>query len=114
MLSDRYAARGLSILGFPCNQFGGQEPGTAAEIGEFCQKNYGVTFEMFEKVDVNGPDRHPLFALLLGDGSPFPGDIKWNFEKFLVDKGGGLVARYSSRIKPESQELQTKLEAALG
>jgi glutathione peroxidase len=90
----------FSIVGFPCNQFGGQEPGTAAEIQSFCSLSYGVSFPLAEKIDVNGPRRHPLYAWLTAKDNGFPGDIGWNFEKFLIARDGRLVCRYPSATKP--------------
>ena len=101
----KYKDRGLVILGFPCNQFGSQEPGDAKAIGEFCSINYGVTFPMFEKVDVNGKNTHPLFLFLKSSlGGTMGDDIKWNFTKFLLDKNGKPVKRYGSVTKPEDIE----------
>ena len=102
-----YKDRGLAVLGFPCNQFGAQEPGSAAEIGAFCEKNYGVSFPMFAKIDVNGENAHPLYQFLKKEkpgllGPLGGGAIKWNFTKFLVDRNGRVVARYASTTKPES------------
>jgi glutathione peroxidase len=101
------------VLGFPCNQFGAQEPGTAAEIGAFCQKNYGVSFPMFEKIDVNGDAAHPLYRWLKGNARGLLGSerIKWNFTKFLVDRTGAVKARYAPVTKPE--QLATDIEALL-
>jgi glutathione peroxidase len=111
-LWQTYRDRGLVVLGFPCNQFGGQEPGQASEIGAFCQRNYGVTFPMFEKVDVNGPDAHPLFTWLRSERSGLLGDrIKWNFTKFLVGRDGRVAKRYGSTTKPE--KLAADIERAL-
>jgi glutathione peroxidase len=103
-LFARYRDRGFVVLGFPCNQFGRQEPGTASEIQTFCQKNYGVTFPLFEKVDVNGADAHPLFVYLKSARSGLLGidAIKWNFTKFLVDRSGRVVDRYAPATSPES------------
>ncbi|QGZ54543.1 glutathione peroxidase [Paraburkholderia acidiphila] len=103
-LYDQYAARGLAVLGFPCNQFGKQEPGDATQIGSFCEKNYGVTFPMFEKIDVNGANAHPLYRWLTGEAPGLLGleGIKWNFTKFLVDRNGGVVKRYAPVTKPEA------------
>ncbi|PLZ02096.1 glutathione peroxidase [Burkholderia sp. WAC0059] len=103
-LYDGYAARGFEVLGFPCNQFGKQEPGDAARIAGFCQQNYGVTFPMFDKIDVNGPNAHPLYRYLTEEAPGVLGSeaIKWNFTKFLVDRGGAVVKRYASVTKPES------------
>ena len=102
-LYKKYRDRGLVVLGFPCNQFGEQEPGSAAEIGSFCQKNYGVTFPMFEKVDVNGDHAHPLYRWLKQSATGVLGTegIKWNFTKFLVDRAGQVKARYAPVTKPE-------------
>lgn len=115
-LNEKYAGQGLAILGFPANNFGGQEPGTDAEIGEFCQKNYGVTFDMFSKLSVKGADKAPLFQYLTVDANPeLKGEIDWNFEKFLISRDGKLVARYKSAVAPDSKELleavQTQLNA---
>ena len=100
-LHDRFSGRGFSVLGFPCNQFGGQEPGSAEEIGAFCQRNYGVTFPMFAKVDVNGPDAHPVFRWLTGARRGVLGHkIRWNFTKFLVDSDGNVVRRYGTGVPP--------------
>jgi glutathione peroxidase len=101
-LYGQYEDAGLVVLGFPCNQFGHQEPGGADEIGEFCQLNYGVSFPMFEKIDVNGEDAHPLFKWLRTEKSGVLGDkIKWNFTKFLIGKDGSVLKRYGSSTKPE-------------
>lgn len=115
-LQTRYAGRGFTVIGVPSNQFGGQEPGTAAEIEEFCTANYGVTFPLLEKVDVNGEDRHPLYAELTksayADGSA-GGDVAWNFEKFLVSPAGEVVARFSYNTEPEDPAVITAIETAL-
>lgn len=102
-LQRQYADQGLVVLGFPCNQFGRQEQGSEAEIGAFCEKNYGVTFPMFSKIDVNGDDAHPLFRFLKGEAPGVLGTeaIKWNFTKFLVDRDGAVVKRYAPATKPE-------------
>ena len=110
---EKYSAKGLTVLGFPCNQFGGQEPGTNAEIKSFCSSKFHVTFPMFDKIDVNGAKRHPLYAALAGKESPFPGDIKWNFGKFLIGRDGKIVARFGSGAAPESPEVIKAIEAAL-
>jgi len=112
-LYDGYAARGLTVLGFPCNQFGKQEPGDAAQIGSFCEKQYGVAFPMFEKIDVKGPNAHPLYRYLTRQASGVLGTrwIKWNFTKFLVDRSGRVVKRYAPATKPE--ELEADIEALL-
>ena len=109
-LYESYRARGLEILGIPCNQFGGQEPGTDEEIAEFCQKNFGVTFPLGAKVDVNGTGAHPLFAELTGHGAS---PVKWNFEKFLISADGSLLARFASAVTPDAPELVAAIEAAL-
>jgi glutathione peroxidase len=105
-LYRKYAGRGLVVLGFPCNQFGAQEPGSEAEIASFCQANYGVTFPMYAKVDVNGESAHPLYKLLKGERKGVLGSesIKWNFTKFLVDRGGNVASRHASTSSPESLE----------
>ncbi|MGN6804433.1 MAG: glutathione peroxidase [Trinickia sp.] len=112
-LHDRYAARGFEVLGFPCNQFGKQEPGDAAQIGSFCEKQYGVAFPMFEKIDVKGPNAHPLYRYLTRQAPGVLGTrwIKWNFTKFLVDRSGRVVKRYAPATKPE--ELEGDIEALL-
>ncbi len=101
-LHEEYAKRGLSLLGFPCNQFGAQEPGDSTEIGAFCQKNYGVDFQMFDKIEVNGDNAHPLYKHLTDKAPGLLGlkDIKWNFTKFLVDKDGNVVKRYAPNVEP--------------
>ncbi|RQH07903.1 glutathione peroxidase [Paraburkholderia dinghuensis] len=103
-LYDEYAPRGLAVLGFPCNQFGKQEPGDAAQIGGFCEKNYGVTFPMFNKIDVKGANAHPLYRWLTDEAPGILGlaAIKWNFTKFLVDREGNVVKRYAPATKPEA------------
>jgi glutathione peroxidase len=111
---EKYAARGLTVLGFPCNQFGAQEPGTGAEIKKFCTTNFRVTFPLFEKIDVNGAKRHALYAALAGKDSPFPGNVKWNFAKFLVGRDGKVVARFDADAEPDGPEITRAIEAALG
>jgi len=113
-LYQQYKDQGLMILGLPCNQFAGQEPGSEAEIAEFCQLNYGVTFPLGEKLDVNGPNRHQLYRLLAGEGAEFPGDITWNFEKFLVRQSGEVIARFSPRTAPDDPAVIQAIEKALG
>lgn len=108
-LHEQYSKKGLRILGFPCNQFGAQEPGTASEIGEFCQRNYGVDFQMFEKIDVNGENAHPLYKLLTEDGKQ---PIEWNFAKFLVDKEGNVVKRFPAKTSPT--EMTADIERLTG
>ena len=114
-LQQTYSDRGFAVLGFPCNQFGGQEPGTAEEIATFCSATYGVTFPMYEKVDVNGPSRHPLYEELTAtpDAEGKAGDIQWNFEKFLVSPAGEVVGRFRPRTDPHDPELIASLEAQL-
>jgi glutathione peroxidase len=115
-LEEKYAERGFDVLGFPCNQFMGQEPGTSEEIAEFCSATYGVTFPMFAKIDVNGENRHPLYDVLTAvpDASGDAGDVQWNFEKFLVSPDGDVVARFRPRTEPESDEVIAAIEAQLG
>ncbi len=112
-LYSRFADRGLVVLGFPCNQFGRQEPGGAEEIGAFCEKNYGVTFPMFDKIDVNGDNAHPLYTYLKAEAPGLLGSkaIKWNFTKFLVDRDGKVVRRYAPKDTPE--KIAADIEALL-
>ncbi|MFB7632855.1 glutathione peroxidase [Streptomyces sp. NPDC056149] len=114
-LQQRFADRGFSVLGFPSNQFAGQEPGTAEEIATFCSSTYGVSFPLFEKTDVNGEDRHPLYAELTGtpDAEGAAGDVQWNFEKFVLDHTGAIAGRFRPRTEPEADELVRAIEAAL-
>ena len=114
-LQDAYGERGFSVLGFPCNQFLEQEPGTPDEIAEFCSVNYGVTFPLFEKIEVNGDDRHPIYATLTEteDAEGKAGDITWNFEKFLVSPKGDIVARYRPQVEPEDPAIVGDIEAQL-
>ena len=105
---------GLEVLGFPANNFNGQEPGSEDEIREFCSLNYGVTFPLGSKLEVNGPNRHPLYRLLAGEGAEFPGDITWNFEKFLVGRDGRVLARFSPRTTPDDPALLQAIDKALG
>ena len=114
-LHERFADRGLTVLGVPCNQFAGQEPGSAEQIAEFCSATYGVTFPMTEKVDVNGPDRHPLYAGLVDvpDAGGYTGDIRWNFEKFVIAPDGSVVARFHPQTEPDSDEFLAAIEGAL-
>lgn len=114
-LQERYGDRGFSVLGFPCNQFMGQEPGTPQEIAEFCSATYGVTFPLFEKIDVNGPDRHPIYQALteVPDADGEAGDVAWNFEKFLVSPGGAIVGRYRPQVEPDSDVLVGAIESQL-
>ena len=114
-LQKQYAARGFTVVGVPCNQFRGQEPGTAEEIQTFCSTTYGVTFPLTEKVDVNGDDRHALYAQLtpVADAEGVNGDIRWNFEKFLVGRDGNVIARFSPMVTPDAPEVVSAIEAAL-
>jgi len=114
-LHERYAGRGFAVLGFPCNQFMGQEPGSAEEIQTFCSTTYGVTFPLFEKIDVNGANRHPIYDSLtsVADGEGQAGDIQWNFEKFLVSPSGEVVGRFRPTTQPDAPELVTAIEANL-
>lgn len=113
-LHEKYKERGFSVLGVPCNQFAGQEPGSSEEIAEFCRATYGVTFPMTEKVDVNGSGRHPLYTELVQtpDGDGEAGDVKWNFEKFLVGPDGS-VTRFRPTVAPDAAELVSAIEASL-
>lgn len=112
-LFGKYAAKGLSVLGFPCNQFGGQEPGSNADIKKFCAANFRVTFPLFAKIEVNGANRHPLYAALAGKASPVPGNVKWNFEKFLVGRDGKVLARFGAGDEPDSPDVIQAIEKAL-
>ena len=110
---QKYKDQGFVVLGFPCNQFGGQEPGTNEEIKQFCTSKYDVTFPLFDKIEVNGANRHPLYEALASETSPFPGNIKWNFTKFLIGKDGKIVNRFDSKVKPDAPEATAAIEAAL-
>jgi len=112
-IQKKYEAKGFTVLGFPCNDFGSQEPGTADEIKTFCSSNYSVTFPLFEKLHVKGGEQHPLYAALTGKDSPFPGDISWNFNKFVVGRDGKIVKRFDSKATPESAQVTGAIEAAL-
>ena len=114
-LHEAYGARGFEVLGFPCNQFMGQEPGTAQEIREFCDTNYHVQFPLFEKIDVNGAQQHPLFAEpeQQADAEGEAGDVKWNFEKFLVSPKGEVVGRFRPQVTPDDPALVQAIEAQL-
>ncbi|WP_406201318.1 glutathione peroxidase [Streptomyces sp. NBC_01017] len=114
-LQAQYAERGFTVLGVPCNQFLGQEPGSAEEIAEFCSATYGVTFPMTEKAEVNGEGRHPLYERLVGfaDAEGHTGDIRWNFEKFLIGRDGKVVARFSPQTEPEAAEVVAAVESAI-
>jgi glutathione peroxidase len=114
-LHEKYADQGLAVVGVPCNQFGKQEPGSAKDIAEFCEKNYGVKFDMLGKVDVNGEEAAPLYKRLTAKESnpEFAGKIGWNFEKFLFNRDGQVVARYKSKVEPDSPELVAAIEKEL-
>lgn len=109
----KFKDQGLVILGFPCNQFGGQEPGSNEDIKQFCSSKYEVTFPLFDKLNVKGPEQHPLYAALTGKEAPFPGDIKWNFEKVLVGRDGKIIKRWPSKVTPDSEEITQAIETAL-
>ncbi|KER09242.1 MAG: glutathione peroxidase [[Candidatus Thermochlorobacteriaceae] bacterium GBChlB] len=111
-LHETYEPKGLKVVGFPCNQFGGQEPGTEEEILSFCTSNYGVKFDMMSKIDVKGAAQHPLYKWLTTNAMP-AGDVKWNFEKFLVDRSGNIVARFESGVAPDSERLKREVEKVL-
>ncbi|MFE6615090.1 glutathione peroxidase [Amycolatopsis sp. NPDC057786] len=115
-LQERYADKGFSVVGFPCNQFAGQEPGTAEEIQTFCSTTYGVSFPLFEKLDVNGETRHPLYAELTkaADAEGAAGDVQWNFEKFLVAPSGEVVGRFRPRTEPEDEVITKAIDATIG
>src|SRR3974377_1373758 len=110
---EKYKDKGFAILAFPCNQFNGQEPGTNEEIKQFCSSKYNVSFPLFDKIEVNGPNRHALYVALAGSDSPFPGDIKWNFGKFLLSRDGKIVKRFGPRTVPDAPEVESGIEAAL-
>jgi glutathione peroxidase len=113
-LQKKYAAKGFTVIGFPCNQFGGQEPGSAEEIQTFCATNYGITFPIMEKIDVNGPGRHEIYKTLtpIADAAGRTGDIQWNFEKFVVSADGTSITRFAHKTKPEDPAVIAAVEAA--
>jgi len=115
-LQEEYGPRGFTVVGFPCNQFMGQEPGTAEEIAAFCSATYGVTFPLAEKIEVNGPGAHPVYRRLTAapDATGAAGDVQWNFEKFLIDGNGDVIARFRPTTQPDSPEVRTAIEAVLG
>jgi glutathione peroxidase len=108
-----FQPEGFEILAFPCNDFGGQEPGTNEEIKTFCTTNYGVTFPLFNKVKILGPDKSPLYAVLTDNSVTYKGDVKWNFEKFLIDRNGNIVARFGNKVQPTSDEVISAIKAQL-
>lgn len=112
-LYQKYKSQGLVVLGFPCNDFGSQEPGTAEQIKAFCSSTYNVTFPMFDKLHVKGTGQHPLYAALTGKDGAFPGDVQWNFGKFLVGRDGKPLSRFEPKLKPDAPELVKAVEAAL-
>lgn len=112
-LNKKYQNQGLAVLGFPCNDFGAQEPGTNEQIAKFCETNYGVSFDLFDKVQAIGSQKHPLYQRLTQSVEP-KGDVSWNFEKFLVNKNGEIVARYKSGVTPDSNDLVQAIEKELG
>lgn len=115
-IHEQYADRGFTVVGLPCNQFGGQEPGSPEEIAQFCSATYGVTFPMAEKIEVNGAGRHPLYAQLVqaADEQGRAGDVQWNFEKFLLDGQGRVVARFGPRVEPDDPRITERVESLLG
>jgi glutathione peroxidase len=112
-LQKKYESQGFTVLGFPCNDFLSQEPGTATEIKQFCSSKYDVTFPLFEKLHVKGKEQHPLYAALTGPTSPYPGKITWNFNKFVIGREGKIFKRFGSTDKPESKPVTTAIEAAI-
>lgn len=112
-LYERYGGKGLRVLGFPANDFMGQEPGTDEEIAQFCDMNYGVTFPVFSKISVKGDDMHPLYAELTSMPEPIGGEVLWNFQKYLVDRAGNVVAKFGPRTEPDDAELVAKIEELL-
>jgi glutathione peroxidase len=112
-LYKKFGAEGFVVVGFPCNDFGGQEPGTTAEIKEFCSAKFQVTFPLMDKIHVKGPEQCPLFAALTGPSAKFPGDVKWNFGKFLIGRDGSVIARFEPGAKPEDPQVVEAIAAAL-
>ncbi|HEY9135788.1 MAG TPA: glutathione peroxidase [Pseudomonadales bacterium] len=112
-LYDNYKDQGLEVVGLPCNQFGGQEPGTEQEIQSFCESKYAVTFPLTSKIDVNGENRHPLYQWLAGDDAKFPGDIKWNFGKFLISSAGDVLQRFEPTVTPEDADFLKAIKSSL-
>ena len=113
-LFDRYKDRGLVVLAFPCNDFGNQEPGGNDQIKEFCSTRFDISFPLMDKVHVKGPEQHPLYSALTGKDGAFPGDVTWNFGKFLIGRDGRPLARFEPRVKPDSKEVTAAIEKALG
>lgn len=112
-LQQKYQAKGFTIVGVPCNDFAGQEPGSNEEIKKFCSENYNVTFPLMDKIHVKGPQQHPLYARLTGKGAEFPGDVQWNFGKFLIGKDGKVLKRFEPKVTPDSKEVTGAIEEAL-
>jgi glutathione peroxidase len=112
-LQEKYGSKGFTVVGVPCNDFGAQEPGTSKEIREFCSANYNVSFPLTEKIHVKGAEQHPLYARLTGPDAEFPGEIKWNFSKFLIGRDGKVLKRFESKVKPDSPEVTSAIESAL-
>lgn len=112
-IHERYKAQGFSVLGVPCNQFGKQEPGTAEQIRTFCTERFSITFPLTEKLQVNGSDNHLLYRLLAGEGADFPGEVTWNFEKFLLDGEGRVLARFSPSVEPDDPQVLKAIEEGL-
>lgn len=112
-LHKKYADKGFTVIAFPCNDFGKQEPGTAEEIVEFCETRFDVTFPLMEKIHVKGKQQHPLYTALTGKDGVFPGNVKWNFGKFLIGKDGKAIARFEPRTKPDSEDVIDAIEKAL-
>ena len=112
-VQQKYQGKGFEVLGFPCNDFGAQEPGSNEEIKKFCSSKYSVTFPLFDKLHVKGPEQHPLYAALTGKNSPFPGDVKWNFGKFLIGRDGKILKRFEPGVTPDSAEVTQAIDAAL-
>ena len=112
-MQKKYESQGFTILGFPCNDFASQEPGTAEEIKQFCSSTYNVTFPLFEKLHVKGPDQHPLYAALTGPTSPMPGAIDWNFAKFVIGRDGKIITRFKASVKPDTKEVVSAVETAI-
>ncbi|HAM71069.1 MAG TPA: glutathione peroxidase [Verrucomicrobiales bacterium] len=110
---QKFKEKGFTVVGFPCNDFGSQEPGSNAEIKTFCSANYKVSFPLFDKLHVKGPEQHPLYAALSGKESPFPGDVKWNFGKFLIGKHGEILKRFEPQTTPDDPAVTQAIEAAL-
>ena len=112
-IHQKYKDKGFTVLGFPCNDFGAQEPGTNEQIKEFCSATYNVTFPLFDKIHIKGPEQHPLYTALSGKDSPFPGPVKWNFGKFVIGRDGKILKRFDSAAKPDSADVVQAIEAAL-